>query len=217
MCRHHPERSSGRSTHLAPPPRTWRCNDRKGEARAAPSLPRAGDEQGGDRPGSGGQSPYRVPLDRDRSTGPGVGRRACRVRSEMSDAVEAGSVQAVDRHASQGVPEAHGCTALQRGPGRWLPGQLQPSEALCTQGPASTPRGAGRALRDGAWASGPGGLRPLPATVGQALRTNRRAGLLEAAVGSVLHPADHEGPDAWPGVFVFLLRRRAPQSFCSTQ
>ena len=47
-------------------------------------------------------------------------------------------------------------------------------------------------------------------TVGQALRTNRRAGLLEAAVGSVLHPADHEGPDAWPGVFVFLLRRRAP-------
>ena len=141
--------------------------------------------------------------------GPGVGRRACRVRSEMSDAVEAGSVQAVDRHASQGVPEAHGCTALQGGPGRWLPGQLQPSEALCTQGPASTPRGAGRALRDGAWASGPGGLRPLPATVGQALRTNRRAGLLEAAVGSVLHPADHEGPDAWPGVFVFLLRRRA--------
>ena len=84
--------------------------------------------------------------------------------------------QAVDRHASQGVPEAHGCTALQGGPGRWLPGQLQPSEALCTQGPASTPRGAGRALRDGAWASGPGGLRPLPATVGQALRTNRRAG-----------------------------------------
>ena len=72
-------------------------------------------------PGSGGQSPYRVPLDRDRSTGPGVGRRACRVRSEMSDAVEAGSVQAVDRHASQGVPEAHGCTALQGGPGRWLP------------------------------------------------------------------------------------------------
>ena len=53
-------------------------------------------------------------------------------------------------------------------------------------------------------------FRPLPATVGQALRTNRRAGLLEAAVGSVLHPADHEGPDAWPGVFVFLLRRRAP-------
>ena len=107
------ERSSGRSTHLAPPRRTWRCNDRKREARAAPSLPRAGDEQGGDRPGSGGQSPYRIPLDRDRSTGPGVGRRACRVRSEMSDAVEAGSVQAVDRHASQGVPEAHGCTALQ--------------------------------------------------------------------------------------------------------
>ena len=34
---------------LAPPARTWRCNDRKGEARAAPSLPRAGDEQGGDR------------------------------------------------------------------------------------------------------------------------------------------------------------------------
>ena len=31
-------------------------------------------------------------------------------------------------------------------------------------------------------------------TLGQALRTNRRAGLLEAAVGSVLRAADHEGP-----------------------
>ena len=61
-------------------------------------------------------------------------------------------------------------------------------------------------------ATGPAWIGPSGQTRGRPglIATCHCAGLLEAAVGSVLHPADHEGPDAWPGVFVFLLRRRAP-------
>ena len=95
------------------------------------------------------------------------------------------------------------------GPRCLMPSKLDPYKPLIDTRLREYPKLTAVRLFKEVRAAGPGGLRLLPATLGQALRTNRRAGLLEAAVGSVLRAADHEGPDAWPGVFVFLLRRRS--------
>ena len=119
-------------------------------------------------------------LDRD------LDDEALRYRPRAPASSKLDRLQGDHRHPTGGLSEAERRTAVQRGAGGGLSGRLRPSEALRAQGPATGACGAGPEVRDPTGPPGPGGLRGLPAAVGQAARADRGAGLLAADVAQVL-------------------------------
>ena len=148
-------------------------------------------------------------LDRSGAAGPRGGQQGVEVRTQATAAVEARPLQGHHRRAPGRVSEAERRATVQRGAGSRLSGRLRAGEALRARGPATGARGAGPEVRDPSGASGPGGLRRLPAAVGQAARADRGAGLFAADVAEVLRAPDDAGRNAGAGGVVRLLRRRA--------
>ena len=162
-----------------------RRSDREREAGALATLSRAGDSEGRDRAASKDQQADRVQLDRSGGAGPRRGQQGGEVRTQATAPVEARPLQGDHRRAPGRVSEAERRAAVQRGAGCGLCGRLRAGEALRARGPATGACGAGPEVRDSSGASGPGGLRGLPAAVGQAARADRGAGLLAADVAEV--------------------------------